>query len=182
MDTEDYVSTDVKVNDTFDPFTQTMTMLLQDGTTTIDVSPADIQYLRLVSAPQLISQGVQLGAAVVLFVAIFLMTSPEKRRSSVFYLNTASLLLVAVRAAFQLDTITGPLYEWYRWKTQAYDDIGNATTISACAEASNLLLTVAILAALYVQVSIVCCNLSNIRRRIINASNAIVITTAVSMR
>lgn len=171
-----------RVNTTFDPFTQPFWITMPDGTSTNVASIADIDLLRSVSVPQAICQAAQLGAAVVLLAAIALMTKPEKRRSSVFCLNAISLLMVALRAFFQLRTITGPLYEFYRWETQTYIDIGNATAISACAEVGTVLLTLVILSSLFVQVGIVCCTLSDARRYIINTSNAIVIALAVAMR
>lgn len=169
-------------NNSFDPFTQRFDIFLQDGISPIDTSITDIDVLLRLSVYQAISQAAQLGAAAVLTAAIFLMTSSEKRRSSVFILNAISLLLVVLRGIFQLSTIQGPFYEWFRWKTQQYIDMGNARAVSACSEATSVLLTIAILSSLYVQVSIVCCNLSDARRYIINISNALVIATAVAMR
>lgn len=172
----------VPYNSSYDPNTQVFYTILQDGVTDVETKMMEIDVLRLLSVYQATSQAVQIGAAAVLLAAIFLMTRSEKRRSSVFCLNAISLLLVVVRGAFQLATVTGPFFEWWHWRTHTYRDMDGAKAISACGEASALLLTIAILSSLFVQVRIVCCNLSDVRRHIVNASNAIVLATAVAMR
>lgn len=181
-DVEYIANPDLPFNRSFDPLSQSFYTILQDGESVIETPIADINELRMLSVWQASCQAVQIGAAVVLLAAIFLMTKPEKRRSSVFILNIISLFLVVVRGTFQIATVTGPFYEWWRWKTHVYFDLGNAKAVSACGEMSSLLLTIAILASLYVQVRIVCCNLSDARRYIINTANAIVIAAAVAMR
>lgn len=172
----------VPTDPTYVPFTQPFWITLQDGSTQVESGITDINVLRMLSVYQAISQAAQVGAAVILLAAIFLMTKSEKRRSSVFCLNAISLLLVVIRGAFQLATVTGPFYEFWRWKTHTYIDLGDAKSISACSEAASFLLTVAILLSLFVQVRIVCCNLSDARRWIVNILNAIVIAVAVAMR
>lgn len=142
----------------------------------------DVDFLVSQSVFQAITAAIQLGAALVLFMTIFLMTRNEKRRSAVFCLNALSLLLAVCRGCFSLAILTGPLVEFWRWKTHTYRDVGNAKAISVCGETCSLLLTVAILMSLFVQVKIVCCNLSDARRYIVNITNGIVIGTAVSMR
>lgn len=172
----------VSSNASFDPFSQTFMIKLQDGRSEVVTGVLEINELRNLAVNQAITRATQLGAATVLLAAIFLMTRAEKRRSSVFCLNIISLLLVVMRSAVQLATMNGPLYEFWRWKTYTYILMGNSAEISACAEAFSLMLTIAVLVSLFVQVTIVCCNLSDARRYIINTSNGITIALAVAVR
>lgn len=180
--TVDDTPVDVPQNHAFNPLTQPFEILLQDGRTTVDTGVFDIDFLLSQSVFQAVAAAVQLGAAAVLLATIFLMTRSEKRRSSVFCLNAISLLLSVARACFQLAIVTGPLFEFWRWKTHTYVDLGSAKAVSTCGEACSLMLTIIILLSLFVQVKIVCCNLSDARRYIINASNGFVILTAMCMR
>ena len=180
---EEYIEIpEVPTNPDFDPTRQFFWILLQDGKTLVETSVFDIDELRMVSVYQAASFAAQVGAASVLLAAIFLMTKSEKRRSSVFCLNALSLALVIIRGILSLESLTGPFYEFWSWKTHTYINVGDAEIISALSGVAGLLLTIAILLASFVQVRIVCCTLSDTRRYLINISNAIVISAAVAMR
>lgn len=169
-------------NSSFDPYTQWFEITLIDGTSKMEASVAHINTLRRLGVWVAISQGAQIGAAAILLTAIVLMTKSAKRRSWVFILNALSLLLVVIRGIFQLAVVTGPFYEFFRWETNHYADIGHAKAVSVCGEVSAFLLTLAIEVSLFLQVRIVCCNLSNPRRVLVNLFNGLLISAAVCMR
>jgi len=169
-------------NKSFNPYEQSFYLTLADGVSKGEASLADINILRQLSVYQAISQGAQIGAAAILLTAIVLMTKSAKRRSWVFIMNALALFLVVVRGIFQLAVVTGPFYEFFRWETSHYTDTGHAKAVSICGEVAAFLLTFAIEMSLFMQVRIVCCNLSNPRRAFINIANGLIIFLAICMR
>ncbi|KAK5170496.1 pheromone alpha factor receptor [Saxophila tyrrhenica] len=171
-----------KTNATFDAFNQPVTVLGPDGTTPVAISISDVMVLQQSAVGQSISQGIQLGAALMLLLTLVLITNKEKRRSCVFLFNAAALFLVALRAILSLVAYTGPLFNFYRWETMYYNDIGSAQAVSAAGEFISLLLIVVIEISLAMQVRIVCCNLATFQQLAVNTINVVTTITVIGLR
>ena len=171
-----------QINNTFDPWRQTFTLLMPDGVTPFFSVVGEINAVQKKAILLSICQSTQVGGALILLLTLLLVTKEDKRRSIVFLLNSLALLFVVLRGVLSLCLYTGPFYDFYRWKIMYYDNIGNAGAISAAGEVMSFFLTLTIEASLVFQVRIVCCNLSTFRRAAINTFNTLVASIAVCIR
>ena len=174
--------TSLQTNASFDPWTQQFTIILPDGVTPLIANMADIATIQQAAVNTSIAQGTQIGAAVMLLVTLLLITKGEKMRSAVFLLNASSLFFVIIRGIIALSVTTGPLYDFYRYETGDYVDMGNTKALSVAADVMSFLLTIAIQLSLLMQVRIVCCNLETWKSRIINSVNIFAVFTAIAIR
>ena len=166
----------------FDPFNQSFTLYTADGIPfNITVSMVDeyAQYAIRIS----INYGAQLGASLVLFLILLLLTRPEKRTSSVFILNAAALLLNAGRLLCQSVFFTTPFAYFYpyfagdfsRVPTSAYAEsilgVVLATLLLICVETSLVL-----------QTQVVCATIRRRYRHLLLAVSAAVALVPVGFR
>src|SRR5437667_12484171 len=96
----------------WDPFKQSFTLLLPDGTpfnVTIPAVDAFAFYDTRICA----SFGSQLGASLILLVVLAIITKPEKRRSPIFITNMLSLVLNTLRCLLQILYFSSPWSEVY---------------------------------------------------------------------
>ena len=170
------------VNNTFDPLNQSFAIFEPDGVTTFLSKLSDIRTIYQSGVRQAIGQGTQIGAALILLVALLLMTKTDKRRSFVFMLNGLALFFVVLRGIISCAVYTGPFYDFYRWELLYYTDIGNAKSVSAAGEVVTFLLTLVIELSLVLQVRIVCCTLDPRKRNPLNVLNSLVALAAVAVR
>jgi pheromone alpha factor receptor len=170
------------MNASFDPWSQPFTIIMPDGVTPLIANMADIAMVQSNAVNTSIAQSIQIGAAVMLLVTLLLITKGEKMRSAVFLLNASSLLFVLLRGIIALCVTTGPLYDFYRYETADYIDMGNSKAVSVAGEVMSFLVTVTIQLSLVMQVRIVCCNLETWKSRIINTANIFAVFTAVAIR
>lgn len=168
------------VNNIAEALNQTFTVLSPDGQiTTVDLAfVTDFQFQTVAAST---CMGVQVGAAGLLFLSLFLITKADKRRSLVFMLNALALLLVVARGVFLCTIYTGPFYNWYRYETHYYAHTGVDEAISLCAQLCNFLLIAVLEFALVIQVRIVCCTLDPQWRFTVNAFNIFVALLEVGL-
>ncbi|KMO99950.1 hypothetical protein CISG_05223 [Coccidioides immitis RMSCC 3703] len=76
----------------FDPFTQPVRLYYPNGTD-FHRSLAEIDWILRDNTNQSIAYGCQLGASLTMIIILLLLTPPGKRRSPVFMLNAAALVL-----------------------------------------------------------------------------------------
>ena len=169
-------------NSSFDPWNQEFTLTQPDGLSRFNSSVADINSVQQNAVYQSITQATQVGAGLILLLALMLITKPDKRRSFVFLFNALALLFVVLRGVLSLIVFTGPFYDFIRWELLYYDNLGHAKAVSAAAEVMTWFLTLTIELSLVLQVRIVCCNLSSIKRKVINIFNGLVAFTSVAIR
>ena len=171
-----------RINKTFDPWSQDITVTLPDGITTYVANYADIVAVQRSVMIQSVSQGIQVGASFILLVILLLITTRDKRRSIVFILNALALFLVIFRGVFAMFTFAGPFYDFYRWLLYYYSDTRTAQHISCVGEVATFILTVCIELSLVMQVRIVCCNLEDWRRHGITVLNVFAAFVACGIR
>ncbi|KAE8144501.1 fungal pheromone mating factor STE2 GPCR-domain-containing protein [Aspergillus avenaceus] len=167
----------------FDPYTQNLTFRHANGTpfnVTVELLRDDwYQY----SLQTCINYAAQLGASIAVFIILMLLTRPEKRGSSVFFLNSGALLLNISRLLcniiyFRTDFV-GP-YQWFS---------GDQSRTPASAYANSILgvvfltlLIVCIEVSLVLQVQVVCANLRRRYRTILVYVSLLVALTPIGFR
>lgn len=166
----------------FDPFTQSFTLLLQDGTP-VSVAVPDVDEFVLYSVQICINYAAQLGASCILLLALLLLTKPEKRQSPVFILNSIALVLNVIRNVLECLYFTGPFSETYAYFGQDYSRVPRsayATSIAATVLAVLLLICIEI--SLLLQVRVVCFLLTKFYRQVIFGFSTIIALLAVGFR
>ena len=143
----------------------------------------DIDSLLFSSLNTVIVYATQLGASLILLLALFLLTKPDKRFSPIFVLNGLSLLLNFVRLLLKCLEYTGPLNEVYTYLSGDYSDVPmSALGVSIGSATLSLLLVIAVETSLALQVQVVCIDLATVHRRAIFAVSATVALVAVAVR
>lgn len=140
----------------FDPFTQTFTLLLADSTP-FNVSMPDLDDFMLYSVQICINYAAQLGASLVLFIVLLLLTKPGKRSSPIFLINLLSLALNVIRNVLFCLYFTGPFSEVYAYFGEDYSRVSRSDYAqSITATMISFLLLVCVEVSLILQVRVVC--------------------------
>ncbi|KAH7386041.1 fungal pheromone mating factor STE2 GPCR-domain-containing protein [Pyrenochaeta sp. MPI-SDFR-AT-0127] len=167
--------TDLDAFPEFDPWTQSVALYYQDGSTFI-ISIDQLDHYRLYGIRLAINYGTQIGASVLLLLVLLLLTRPEKRRSFIFIINALCLISNAVRCILPCCYLTGSMWHPYSqlsgdWSRVTTGDI--ATTVAT--NAMTLLVTTLIMISLSIQVWVVCVTTMPLQRYVI-----MVITTSMA--
>ena len=166
----------------FDPFQQNFTLYMSDGMP-VNVSVPQLDVFVLYGSQISINYGVQIGASIVLFIVMLLLTKPDKRTSAIFVINTLSLLLNIVRNVFFCLFFTGAFNESYAYFTGDYSrvpmgDYANSVT----ATVFELFTLISIEASLCLQVRVVCVTLPRTYRLTIFTVSTLIALAAISLR
>ncbi|MCJ1402939.1 hypothetical protein MMC11_006160 [Xylographa trunciseda] len=166
----------------FDPFSQSFTLLQEDGTQ-FNVTIPELDDFILYSLQICINYAAQLGASIVLLVMLALLTKPEKRTSPIFILNSISLALNILRNILQCLYFTGPFNEAYTYFAGDFSRVPtSAYAISITATLFTFLLLISIEISLCLQVQVVCTTLRELYRQIIFALSTAVALVAIGFR
>ncbi|KAL8708680.1 MAG: hypothetical protein Q9220_006505 [cf. Caloplaca sp. 1 TL-2023] len=167
---------------TFDPFSQSFTLLLRDGTP-FNVSIPQLDDFVLYSVQISINYAAQLGASLIFLVVLLLLTKPDKRKTPIFAINCIALTLNVLRTLLQCLYYTGPLSEIYAYFSLDYSrvsttDYANQVAITVL----TWLLLVCIELSLLLQARVVCVTLGRFFQQIILTISILVATMAISFR
>ena len=169
-------------NGSFDPFTQNVTLLDQFGAP-FNISVGDLDDFYLYSIQISIDYAAQLGASLVLLVAMDLLTKAEKRLSPIFVLNGVALAANFVRLLLQCLYYTGPFSEIYAYFAEDYSRVPpSAFYTSVAAETVTTLTLILVEISLLLQVQVVCITLAKVYRYSILAVSTIICTLVVGFR
>jgi pheromone alpha factor receptor len=166
----------------FNPWNQTITFRLDDGTP-FDISVDYLDGILQYSIRACVNYAAQLGASVILFVILVLLTRAEKRASCVFWLNSLALLLNFARLLCDVLFFTGNFVRIYTLISADESRVTAsdlATSIVAAITTALLLTTIEI--SLVLQVQVVCSNLRRIYRRALLCVSAVVATVTIAIR
>ena len=166
----------------FNPFDQSFTLLLSDGTP-FNVTIPDLDDFILYSVQISINYSAQLGASLIFLVVLLLLTKADKRKSIIFVLNSLALAINVIRNLLQCLYFTGPFSEVYAYFSQDYSrvtgaDYANQVTITVL----NLLLLICAEFSLVLQVHVVCVTLRQIYKQFVTAVLVLVACFAVGFR
>ncbi|GKZ28216.1 hypothetical protein AbraIFM66950_000028 [Aspergillus brasiliensis] len=167
---------------TFDPFTQNVTFHTADGTP-FEVNVQDIDTLLQYCIQICTNYGAQLGASIVLFVILLLLTRPEKRSSSVFILNCTALLSNVARLFCQILYFTSDFVRVYAYFSGDFSRVPtSAYANSVIAVVFYTILVICIEASLVLQVQVICANLGRVYRQILLTLSIVVALIPVGFR
>lgn len=149
----------------FDPYLQNITFYTPDGRTV----NTTMYYLDLFCQYDIrlcINYGTQLGASLVLFVLLLLLTHSDKRGSAVFILNGVALMFNILRLLFQVIHFTTGFEKIYPFFSGDYSAVPrSAYGISVVSVIFQTLLVICIMTSLVIQVHVVCATLRRRYRR-----------------
>ncbi|MCJ1472700.1 hypothetical protein MMC13_001349 [Lambiella insularis] len=167
---------------TFDAFSQSITLIMQDGTP-FNVTIPEVDDFILYSVQICINYAAQLGASVVLLVLLALLTKADKRTSPIFILNSISLAFNIIRNVLQCLYFTGQFNEFYTFFSGDFSTVpGSAFAISIAATVFTFLLLVTIEMSLLLQVHVVSATLRKVYRHIILAISIAIASLAIAFR
>ena len=142
-----------------DPFTQTITLHLANGTP-LNIPLPELDQFMLYNVQISINFASQIGASLILLVVLLLLTKPDKRRAPIFITNVLSLALNVIRNILQCLYYTGPFSEIYAYYGQDYSRVaGKDYGISVAASVLTVLLLACVESSLLLQIRVVCCTL-----------------------
>ena len=165
-----------------DPFTQTITLRLADGTP-LALGLSELDRFMLYNLRICINLASQIGASVILLVVLLLLTKPDKRRAPIFITNTLSLSLNVIRNVLQCLYFTGPFSRIYTYFGQDYSHVaGKDYAASVAAAIMPLLLLICVECSLLLQLRVVCCTLPKLYRQIVYTASVLIASLAVALR
>lgn len=139
-----------------DLFNQTFSLLDQYGNT-IPFSISDLDAWYFYNVYSCIEYASQVGASILLLFVLILLSSPDKRKSPIFLLNAAAVLLNIVRMLLATLNLAGPFFEAYTYLSMDYTNISaSATNIPVAAAVSSILLQILVEGSLFLQAHVVC--------------------------
>lgn len=158
----------------FDPFTQNITF--RDATQEpIHVPVGSVDFFYQYCIRICINYGTQLGASMVLFVILLLLTRPDKRRSSVFLLNCTALILNVGRLICQVIYFTSDFVRLYAYFGRDFSRVPlSAYVDSVLGVVLVTLLLICIEVSLVLQAHVVCANLRHRYRNTLLAASIVV--------
>ncbi|KAI9705094.1 MAG: hypothetical protein M1836_006877 [Candelina mexicana] len=166
----------------FDPFTQSFSLLLSDGTP-VKISVPDLDEFILYNVQICINYSSQLGASLLLLVVLLILTRSEKRRSPIFIINALALAINTTRSVLQCLYFTGPFSEVYAYFAQDYSRVTtSAEGISIAGSVLTLLLLICVQLSLILQTIIICTTVRDIYRHCIAATSVSVALVAIGFR
>ncbi|KAL9610508.1 MAG: hypothetical protein Q9167_004793 [Letrouitia subvulpina] len=166
----------------FDPFQQSFTLVLLDGTP-LNITMPDLDDFVRYSIQISINYAAQLGASLIFLIVLLLLTKPEKRKSPVFILNSLALAINVIRNLLQCLYYTGSFSETYAYFSQDYSkvtpsDYASQVTITVL----NLLLLVCAESSLIMQVWVICITLRDSYKQGVTAFLVLVACLAIGFR
>ena len=165
-----------------DPFTQTITLRLADGSP-LGLSLSMLDYFMLENLRICINLASQIGASVILLVILLLLTKPDKRRAPIFITNVLSLSLNVVRNVLQCLYFTGPFSRIYAYFGQDYSHVASKDYAASVAAAIlPLLLLICVECSLLLQLRVVCCTLPRLYRQVVYTASLLIASLAVAFR
>ncbi|KAE8354704.1 fungal pheromone mating factor STE2 GPCR-domain-containing protein [Aspergillus coremiiformis] len=166
----------------FDPYTQNVTFHTADGSPfLVPVTAVDEYYQYCIKI--CINYGAQFGASVIILIILLLLTRPEKRVSSVFFLNGGALLFNMGRLLCQMIYFTTPFVKAYAYFSG--DQSGTPTSAyanSVLGVVLTSLLVICVEASLVLQVQVVCANLRHRYRTVLLGLSILVALIPIGFR
>ena len=169
-------------NTTVDPFAQTFTLVMADGTP-FNVSLADLDGFVSYNLNISIIYASQLGASLVLLVVMALVTKPEKRSVPINVLNVLSLAFNFVRNILNCLYYTGAFSDIYAYYAQDFSRVPkSAYGNSIAAVVLTVLNLICVEGSLLLQSQVVCLTLRKVYRQTILAISILIASLAIALR
>ncbi|APA16152.1 hypothetical protein SS1G_10310 [Sclerotinia sclerotiorum 1980 UF-70] len=170
-------------NSTFDPFTQTINILMADGVTNVSITPPDIDFFYYYNVASCINYGAQAGACLLMFFVVVVLTKAAKRRTILFALNTLSLIFGFLRAMLFAVYFVQGFNDFYAAFTMDFSRVPRSAYASSVAgSVMPLCMTITVNMSLYLQAYTVCKGLDKIYRIVLTGLSGIVALLAIGFR
>jgi pheromone alpha factor receptor len=168
----------------FDPYTQPFTLLMADGSTPFNLTIADLDDYAYYNTKVGINWASQLGASIIMFAVVLLITNPSKHKARLFWINIVSLVLCIIRAILQCVYWTGPWNESFAYFADDYTAVPRtAYANSIAATVMTFLLLCSVELSLFLQVQVITrAMMGNHYRHMLLLLSGIVITLTVGLR
>ena len=166
----------------FDPFAQSFTLLMSDGTP-FNVSIPELDDFILYNVQISINYASQLGGSLILLIVLLLLTKSDKRQSAIFIFNCLALVINVIRNVIQCVYFTGPFSEVYAYFGQDYSRVTTsdyATSVAGTVLTTILLVCVEV--SLILQVRVVCVTLRSVYREAISIFTFLNALVAIGFR
>lgn len=130
-----------------------------------------------------INYGSQLGASIVLFVVLLLLTKPDKRTSAVFWLNAMALLSNIARLVCQIIFFTTPFVKIYPYFTHDYTGVPTSAFANSVLGAVFVFFVVVFMeVSLVLQVQVVCSTFRRLYRRVLLVGSVLMALAPIALR
>lgn len=170
-------------NSSFDPLTQTFTILMADGVTTVAITPLDVDYFYYYNVASCINYGAQAGACLLMFFVVVVLTKAAKRKTFLFALNILSLLLGFLRALLFAIYFVNGFNDFYAAFTMDFSRVPrSAFATSIASSVMPLLMTITVNISLYLQAYTVCKGLDDIYRYTLTILSFLIALIAIGFR
>ncbi|KAI4660060.1 uncharacterized protein J4E79_005863 [Alternaria viburni] len=173
----------------FEPWTQNFTLIVPVVTgdeskwAVTTVNMADVNYWSVNTARLATSNGVGLGVSIMLLVVLVLLTKAEKRKSFIFYLNTASLFTNTIRCLLLAMYLSSTWNDPYSDVTPYSPPLTNVDwAIYVLINVFSLIVAILVYASLSLQVWIVCVTTPPLHRTIIMGATTTVACAAFGVK
>ena len=167
---------------TFDPFQQSFTLVMRDGTP-FNVTIPQLDEFILYSVQISINWAAQLGASLLFLIVLLLLTKPEKRKSPIFIINAVALTLNVLRTLLQCLYFTGPFSELYAYFSLDYSKVSSSDYANQVAiVVFTFLLLLCAEASLLLQIRVVCVTVRQGYKRALYASSVLIAGLALGFR
>lgn len=143
-------------NTSFNPYNQTITLLMADGVTPFNITVADLDEYNFYNTKVVANYASQIGACIIMFILVLMVTSPGKRKARLFWINLVSLALAIIRPILLTIYWTGPWIEIYGYFAYDYSAVPrSAYANSVAALVITFLLLCSIELSLFLQVQVI---------------------------
>ncbi|KAI4231535.1 MAG: hypothetical protein LQ349_005551 [Xanthoria aureola] len=166
----------------FDPFSQSFTLLLRDGTP-FNVTLNELDDFILYSVQISINYAAQLGACLSFLIVLLVLTKPDKRSSPIFAINAVALTLNFLRTLLQCLYFTGPFNKVYAYFAVDYSRVSPSDYADQVAiTVLTWVLLVCVEVSLLLQVRVVCITVRRGYRHLILAFSVVTAGLAICFR
>jgi len=166
----------------FDTHIQNFTLIDQDGEEFV-TNMFELDYMRQYGVRVAINWGSQIGASIVLLFVLLLLTRREKRKSSIFVMNSLCLVLNTIRSLLQCIWLTTEMFNPYAVVAGDYSRVSASDRANTIASNTILLILVTcIMISLSLQVWVVCITAQRLHRVLIMGTTTLIACIAVGYR
>lgn len=168
---------------TFDPYRQNITILMADGVTPVTVNIVEMDNYFHYNMVSCISLGTQIGASVIMFFVLTILTKASKRHTPVFILNALSLILSFLRALLLVLYFTSPWDETYRAFTDDFSTVPrSAYAVSIAGDVIPIIMTATVNMSLVIQAHAVCKHMAEKYRYTMSVISVLVFLSTLGFR
>ena len=166
----------------FDPYQQTFTLQTVDGSQ-VNVTMPELDSFVQYNNQILINYGTQLGACIVLFIVLVLLTKENKRTTPIFIVNTLAVIFNIIGNITACLYFTGPFGEVYAYFAYDYSRVrGTDYATQVATTFMWFLLWICIMTSLCLQTRAVCVTLRGFYRQVLVAITIFIALVATVLR